>query len=79
MLLRYSSPRRFQTHGGDVSATEIMLALDTRYGPEPAVVKDGSQTIGLKKCGYDDRLLPCHVPGLAKSLRMPPACPPGMP
>jgi hypothetical protein len=76
LLVAYATPHVFATNAGEVRATELLLALDTTLGPEPAIVKDGERTFGLKKCGYDDRTLPCHVPGLAKVLPTPSACHP---
>lgn len=75
LLLRYSEPKTIDAIAGRLEFREVMLSVGQPYGPEPALVKSDA-VLGLKKCGYDDRMLGCD-PELRAHFPAPPACPPG--
>jgi hypothetical protein len=77
LSLHYASPRTIDAVAGKLVMTEVMLSVGQPYGPEPALMKGEHGVVGLKKCGYDDRLLGC-APELAAYFPKPAACPPGM-
>lgn len=79
LSIRYAAPHAVRAIAGELSASDVMLAMDTRYGPEPALVRVSGKVIGLKMCGYDDRTLSCAVPELAKLLPPTGPCPPPLP
>jgi hypothetical protein len=76
VLIGYGQPKRITAVAGELLLDEVLLALDTQYGPEPALVKSGGSTLGLKKCGWDDRSIGC-VAELESVFGRPEFCPPG--
>lgn len=76
LSIRYPAPHAFKAIAGELSASDVMLAMSTATGPEPALVREDGKVIGLEMCGYDDRTLSCAVPELAKLLPPPGPCPP---
>jgi hypothetical protein len=76
LAVRYPAPRSFAAIGGTFAATEVMLAIGSAYGPEPALARVDGKILGLEMCGYDDRTLSCAVPELARDLPHPEPCPP---
>jgi hypothetical protein len=77
LRLRYATPRTIDAVAGKLVMTEALLSVGQPHGPEPALMKGEHGVVGLKKCGYDDRLLGC-APELAAYFPNPAACPPGM-
>lgn len=76
LRLRYPADQVVSAVAGRLVFRELLLSIDEPHGPEPALAKDAQGVYGLKKCGYDDRLLGC-VPELARHFTPPSACPPG--
>lgn len=77
LRLSYAADKSVEAVAGKLVFREVLLSLDEPDGPEPALVRgDATGILGLKKCGYDDRLLGC-APELAAHFPRPAACPPG--
>ena len=76
LRLRYAADKTVDAVAGKLVFREVLLSVGEPYGPEPALARDARGVFGLKKCGYDDRLLGC-VPELAPHFPRPDACPPG--
>ncbi|GMV13810.1 MAG: hypothetical protein AMXMBFR56_20340 [Polyangiaceae bacterium] len=77
LRLSYATDKSVEAVAGRLVFREVLLSVDEPNGPEPALVRgDATGILGLKKCGYDDRLLGC-APELAAHFPRPAACPPG--
>ncbi len=76
LRLTYAADKSVEAVAGKLVFREVLLSVDEPNGPEPALTKDARGILGLKKCGYDDRMLGC-APELEPHFPRPAACPPG--
>lgn len=76
LRLRYDRDKAVDAVAGKLVFWEVLLSVDEPHGPEPALAKSSRGIYGLKKCGYDDRLLGC-APELEPHFARPAACPAG--